>query len=146
MKIADSRFSAARLDRLFISQCNFSSLSQWWEVGKIQIWVFCQQYFTYSSTKIKKAVSSLDKNIKHLDNILLSQDDSVTRNLLQPQQQELGTLLQERVKGVMIRARFVNIKDMDAPSSFFNFVAQRKHMASLRLPHGRVTTKRGNMG
>lgn len=53
--------------------------------------------------------------------------------------------LNERVKGALVRSRFVSINDMDAPSAYFFFnlehkVAQQKQMSCLRLPDGRVTS------
>lgn len=48
-----------------------------------------------------------------------------------------------------MRSRFLQLKDMDAPSSFFfnleRSVAQRKVMTCLKLPGGRVTTNPGEM-
>uniref|UniRef100_A0A671WHQ0 Reverse transcriptase domain-containing protein n=1 Tax=Sparus aurata TaxID=8175 RepID=A0A671WHQ0_SPAAU len=56
----------------------------------------------------------------------------------------LSSFLQERVKGALVRSRYLKLKDMDAPSSFFfdleRSVAQRKQMTCLELPGGRVTT------
>ena len=34
----------------------FPSLGQWWEVGKGQVRVFCQQYTSYSTRNIKRAM------------------------------------------------------------------------------------------
>ncbi|KAJ3581933.1 hypothetical protein NHX12_016070 [Muraenolepis orangiensis] len=53
-------------------------------------------------------------------------------------------LLEERVKGALVRCRFLEIKEMDAPTPFFfnleRSVAQRKQMSCLKLPGGRVTS------
>lgn len=97
----------------------------------------CKQFSAYSTTKTKKAVSSLEQDIKHLEN--MSQNDAITRHLFQHKHQILGPFLQEKVKGAM---------DMDAPSSFLNLektVGQRRHMACHRLPDSRVTTDSGEM-
>ncbi|KAJ3583897.1 hypothetical protein NHX12_015394 [Muraenolepis orangiensis] len=57
---------------------------------------------------------------------------------------ELSSFLQERVKGALVRCRFLEIKEMDAPTPFFfnleRSVAQRKQMSCLKLPGGRVTS------
>ncbi len=49
----------------------------------------------------------------------------------------------------LVRSRFLQLKEMDAPTSFFfnveKSVAQRKQMTCLKLPEGRVTTNPGEM-
>ncbi|KAJ3582193.1 hypothetical protein NHX12_015766, partial [Muraenolepis orangiensis] len=64
--------------------------------------------------------------------------------LLQKKRLELSSFLQERVKGALVRCRFLQIKEMDAPTPFFfnleRSVAQRKQMSCLKLPGGRVTS------
>ncbi|KAJ3609089.1 hypothetical protein NHX12_023616, partial [Muraenolepis orangiensis] len=64
--------------------------------------------------------------------------------LLQKKRLELSSFLQERVKGALVRCRFLEIKEMDAPTPFFfnleRSVAQRKQMSCLKLPGGRVTS------
>ena len=51
---------------------------------------------------------------------------------------ENSDLLQERVKGALVRSRFIGLKDMDAPTAFFLILnkneARQKLMACLRLP------------
>lgn len=70
----------------------------------------------------------------------------VRRIQIQKQQKnpEIEALLQKRGKGAMVKAYFVGINDMDAPSGFFfnleRTVARRKLMACLWLPDGRMTT------
>ena len=48
------------------------------------------------------------------------------------------------MKGALVRSHFLQLKDMDAPTSFFfnleSSVAQRKQVTCLELPGGRVTT------
>ncbi|KAJ3596708.1 hypothetical protein NHX12_003112 [Muraenolepis orangiensis] len=66
------------------------------------------------------------------------------KTLLQKKRLELSSFLQERVKGALVRCRFLEIKEMDAPTPFFfnleRSVAQRKQMSCLKLPGGRVTS------
>ena len=110
----------------------------WWEVGKAQISVFCQQYTSLSTTNIKAAVQELEANIRNIEEGLLRNSDPTTGHLLQEKRLELSSFLQERVKGALVRSRFLQLKDMDAPSS-------RKQMTFLKLPGGRVTTSPGEM-
>lgn len=64
-------------------------------------------------------------------------------HLLREKRLELSSFLQERVKGALVRSRFLQLKDIDAPTSFFfnleRSVAQRKLMNCLKLPGVRVT-------
>ena len=126
----------------------FESLSQWWDVGKVQVRVFCQQYTAFSTARVKAAVQQLEQDIKDIERGL-SADNSPGDTALGRKRQELGTFLQERVKGALVRSRYLNIKDMDAPTSFFFNLekkeAMRKTMTCLKLPGGRVTTDPGEM-
>ena len=121
----------------------FDSLGQWWEVGKAQLRVFCQQYTAHSTASIKAAVQQLEDSIKNIEAEINTNHDSAVGGLLQAKRLELNTFMQERVKGALVRSRFLNIKDMDAPSSFFfsleKSAARSKLMTSLKLPDGRVT-------
>lgn len=68
--------------------------------------------------------------------------DFAADGLLQEKSLELRTSMQKRVKGALVRSHFLNIRDMDAPSSFFfsleNTFARSKLMTSLKLLGGRV--------
>ncbi len=64
---------------------------------------------------------------------------------LQKKKSELSFLvLNERVKGALVRSRFLSLAEMDAPTSFFfnleSRVAQQRQMPCLKLPDGRVTS------
>ena len=62
---------------------------------------------------------------------------------------ELSSFLQERAKGALVLSRFLQLKDVDAPSSFFfnleRSEAQRKQMSCLMLPGGSATTDPAEM-
>ena len=121
----------------------------WWEVGKAQIRVFCQQYTSHSTSRIKAAIQELEVSIRNIEKGSHRVLDPTTGHRLQEKRLELSSLLQERVKGALVRSRFLQLKDMDAPSSFFfnleRSVAQRKQMTCLKLPDGRVTTSPSEM-
>ncbi|KAJ3610842.1 hypothetical protein NHX12_022932 [Muraenolepis orangiensis] len=116
----------------------------WWEVGKAQIRVFCQQYTSHSTSKLKAAVEDLETSIRDLELGLQRDSNPSAGQLLQKKRLELSSFLQERVKGALVRCRFLEIKEMDAPTPFFfnleRSVAQRKQMSCLKLPGGRVTS------
>ncbi len=128
---------------------DFSSLRQWWEVGKAQICVLCQQYTSHSTAKIKAAVQELEASIKNIEEGLQRDSDPAMGHVLQEKRLELSSFLQERVKGALVRSRFLQLKDMDALTSFFfnleRSVAQRKQMTCLKLQGGRVTISPSEM-
>ena len=123
---------------------DFDSLSQWWEVGKTQIRVFCQQYTSHSTGRIKKIIQDLEKEITQIEGSFQGRCDSEIKDLLQGKRRELSSFLQERVKGALVRSRFISINEMDAPTSFFfnleRTVVGNKQMTCLELPGGGVTT------
>lgn len=65
---------------------------------------------------------------------------SAAGRLLREKKMELSSLLQEKVKEALVRSRFRQLKDIDAPIAFFfnleRAVAQRKLMACLQLSGG----------
>lgn len=128
---------------------DFPSLTQWWEVGKAQIRVFCQQYTCNSTVNIKRAVQELEEEIRDLENLSVSQTDQQSNALLHSKRRELNSFMQERAKGALVRARFIRLQDMDAPTTFFfnleKSVCQRKQMVCLRLPDGKVATEPAEM-
>ncbi|KAF1391101.1 hypothetical protein PFLUV_G00038370 [Perca fluviatilis] len=91
----------------------------------------------------------LEASISSIEEVLNRDSDPSLGQVLKKKQLELSSFLNERVKGALIRCRFLQLKDMDAPSSFFfnleRSVAQRKQMTCLQLPGGRVTTSPGEM-
>ena len=61
----------------------FESLSQWWEVGKAHIQIFCQQYTSHSTVIVKRVIRDLEEEIRGLENSLLTRDVSVATDSLQ---------------------------------------------------------------
>ncbi len=123
---------------------DFENLSQWWVVGKVQIKVFCQNVSAYNFMNVKRTIQSLQKEIAILEEDLINNKGVLSNGInLNEKRKELGTLLQERVKGALVRSRFCSIKDMDAPTAyFFNLekkTVQYKHMDHLRCPNGNLT-------
>ena len=76
----------------------FRCLTQWWEVGKAHIRLFCQQYTSHSTARIKQAIE-LEGQIRQLEGNIHSHNSTDNRPLKQ-KQQELSTFLHERVKGL----------------------------------------------
>lgn len=123
---------------------DFENLSQWWDVGKVQIKEFCQNVSAYNFMNVKRTIQSLQKEIAILEEDLINNKGVQSNGTnLNEKRKELGTLLQERVKGALVRSRFCSIKDMDAPTAyFFNLekkTVQYKQMHHLRCPNGNLT-------
>ncbi len=73
---------------------------------------------------VKREIERLEKGINDGENLLylntLGETNDLKKNRL-----ELKTLLEERAKGALVRARISSIKEMDAPTKFF-FNLERK--------------------
>ncbi|KAK3531057.1 hypothetical protein QTP70_008761 [Hemibagrus guttatus] len=122
----------------------FENLRQWWDVGKVEIKLLCQQHTANSRTKAKQAIKALESEIMYIESQLTGLHDPNLLRILHQKKKELGSYLHERVKGALVRSRFTTLEDMDAPSAFFfnleRSTAQHRQMVCLRLPDGRVTT------
>ena len=116
---------------------------QWWEVGKTHIRVFCQRYAASISGRVKAAVRKLEQEIGEIERPLLLCNDPGLQVVLHLKRVELGSFLQDQVKGALIRACVTNIRDMDGPTAFFFNLerkkGERKQMLHLRLPSGGIT-------
>ncbi len=106
---------------------NFENVIQWWEVGKVQIKIFCQQ-FSYNNNNnnviVKRNIERLEKGINDLEKLLDLNALGETIDL-KKKRLVLKTLLEERAKGALVRARISSIKEMDAPTKLF-FNLERK--------------------
>ncbi|KAJ3599771.1 hypothetical protein NHX12_033727 [Muraenolepis orangiensis] len=146
---------AARLDRIYVAQCLSSRLvdSKIIPVGFTDHHLVTaaiiispgERYTSHSTSKLNAAVEDLETSIRDLELGLQRDSNPSAGQLLQKKRLELSSFLQERVKG----ARFLELKEMDAPTPFFfnleRSVAQRKQMSCLKLPGGRVTSSPGDM-
>lgn len=81
---------------------------------------------------LNTAVRELESKILLLEESLNSDFKEQTLENLKEQKLALGSLLKERVKGAIVRSRFMELRDMDAPTSFF-FNLERKRADSRQL-------------
>jgi len=42
---------------------DYEDLVQWWEIGKAQIRIFCQNYTAHSNRHVKNTIKTLEKEI-----------------------------------------------------------------------------------
>lgn len=118
----------------------FRDIIQWWEVGKTQVKVFCQQYTCYSSKIMENTIKELENEILEIENEMLERHENQLKNVIYEKKVHLENILHGKVKGALIRARFSHIKDIDGPTSFFfnleRKVCQEKQMLCLRNDSG----------
>uniref|UniRef100_A0A3B3DKH2 Reverse transcriptase domain-containing protein n=1 Tax=Oryzias melastigma TaxID=30732 RepID=A0A3B3DKH2_ORYME len=123
---------------------NFESLIQWWDVGKTQIRVFCQQYSSHSTKRLKDTVQALQDCIRSIELSLEADSNNHAAGLLREKRRELSHMLKQRAEGALVRSRYQDIKDMDAPTAFFFGLEKTKKqsgtMTCLTLPDGRLTS------
>ena len=105
--------------------------------------IFCQQYTAFSTGRLKSAEGALEEKILEIERKITGQNEVLLNQELTCMQRELGTLLQDRASGALVRARHTYLKDMDAPTSFFfnleRRVGESKQMLCLCLHDGRIS-------
>ncbi|XDV25251.1 hypothetical protein PO909_029197 [Leuciscus waleckii] len=107
-------------------KCLYENVIQWWEVGKAHIRDFCQQYASHTSLIFKKTLVLLEKEIIDIEKSMHdNNDDGDLQALWTERKNQLSSFLNEKVKGALVRSRFLTTRDMDGPSSFF-FNLERK--------------------
>lgn len=111
---------------------SFSSLRDWWEYGKTQIKMLCQQFTSYVTKDIIASLKALEKEILDLQGSL-SVGNMWHGDVLEGKKNTLAELLGVRAQGALVRSRFQSVTLMDAPSKFF-FNLERKNGQS-RLMH-----------
>ena len=54
-------------DRWKLKKDSFENLGQWWDVGKANIRIFCQNYTSHTTAMMKTTVKSLQRDIVSLE-------------------------------------------------------------------------------
>ncbi len=97
----------------------FSSLQEWWDIGKVNIKQLCQQY-TLNVTKI------LSQSIKNLENEIFRNSSFNSRNWKSRpfrislfEKSALSDFYKRKAQGALVRSRFQNVEQLDVPSKFF---------------------------
>lgn len=124
---------------------NFISLQQWWDTGKLQIEQFCNQYAFNVTKDIVGYIKKLEDDIVELQNLCGATGDQDYFISLKTKKRVLTDLLGVRAQGALVRSRFQNASEMDAPSRFF-FGLERKNGQSqlihcLKSNDGKEITK-----
>ncbi|KAJ3598711.1 hypothetical protein NHX12_000706 [Muraenolepis orangiensis] len=121
----------------------FSSLRQWWDHGKTEIRLLCQQHTLNVTQDIIRSMKDLESDIVELETIHETTGDRGYIEILKEKKMALANLLDVKVQGALVRSRFLNINEMDAPTSFF-FGLEKKNGQRRVNPLAAVRHRAGN--
>ncbi|MPV02303.1 hypothetical protein FVA96_24195, partial [Escherichia coli] len=108
-----------------LRKSDFSSLRQWWDRGKIEIRLLCQQHTLNVTRDITRSMKDLETDIVELERLNESTGERGHIEVLKIKKMALADLLDVKAQGALVRSRFQTITEMDTPSSFF-FGLERK--------------------
>uniref|UniRef100_A0A674MKT3 Reverse transcriptase domain-containing protein n=1 Tax=Takifugu rubripes TaxID=31033 RepID=A0A674MKT3_TAKRU len=98
---------------------DFTCLRQWWDRGKVEMQLLCQQYTLNATQDTRRSIKDLEMEIVELEAIGSSTRDRGCIETLQSKKMALASLLDSQVQGALVRSRIQDLTEMDAPSSFF---------------------------
>ncbi|TWW68803.1 Transposon TX1 uncharacterized 149 kDa protein ORF 2 [Takifugu flavidus] len=124
---------------------DFTCLRQWWDHGKVQIRLLCQQHTLNVTRYITRSIEALETEIVELEQFCESRGDRGCLEALKTKKTALANLLDTKVQGALVRSRIQDIAEMDTPSTFF-FGLERKRgqsrvIHSLLSEEGRELTE-----
>lgn len=76
-----------------VEKNSFPNLKQWWEVWKIQVKVFCQQYTGFSTARVRGEILTLKEDITAMEQRMFLKNDPGMDRALQEKKQELAEFL-----------------------------------------------------
>ena len=106
-------------ERWRAQKASFVSLQQWWDIGKIQIQQFCNQYTRNVTKDITRSMKALEIEIVELMTLVETTGDRGHTQALKRRKAALADLLGIRAQGALVRSKFQGISEMDASSKFF---------------------------
>lgn len=80
---------------------------------------FCQQHTRNITVQLSKSMKNLEASIVKLQELAESAGGRDVLEALTMKKTQLGDLLGVKVQGALVRSRFQNIDQMDAPTIFF---------------------------
>ncbi|TWW71608.1 Transposon TX1 uncharacterized 149 kDa protein ORF 2 [Takifugu flavidus] len=95
------------------------TIGQWWDRGKLEIQLLCQQYTLNATQDTCRSIKDLETEIVELEAIGSSTGDRGCIEILQSKKMALASLLDNQVKGALVRSLIQDITEMDNPSRFF---------------------------
>jgi len=55
-----------------MQEINYDDIKQRWDIGKVQIRVFCQQYSSYSKRTLKTRIQDLENEISDIEDKMMA--------------------------------------------------------------------------
>ncbi len=118
----------------------FSSLQEWWDIGKVNIKQLCQQY-TLNVTKIlSQSIKKLENEILEIQALIQETGNQDHLESFYLKKSALSDFYKRKAQGALVRSRFQNVEQLDVPSKFFFGLekknGQRRHIQNLRSETG----------
>lgn len=127
------------------SKNGFTSLQQWWDLGKCKIKQFCQQYTQNVTRDIARSLKALEIDVVELQDLAESTGNRGHIEALKTKKSALANLLGISAQGALVRSWFRNISEMDALSHFFFGLecknGQKRLIHSMRSDTGQVLSE-----
>lgn len=118
----------------------FNDLRQWWDYGKIEIKMLCQQYAFNVSRDITRDMRQLESEIVNLHALADVKREPRQAETLKFKRSLLENMLGIKAQGALIRSRHQNVTEMDAPTKFFFSLEKKngqcRYIHSLRSESG----------
>lgn len=122
----------------------FSSLTQWWDVAKSKIKVFCQEYVFHVSWDVAQSLKNTELEIIDMQQTTPSTGNTFSNESFKLKKVVLSDLLRVKAQGALVRSRFRNFSEMDAPSRFFFGLekknSQKRYIHSVRSKSGALVS------
>jgi len=124
----------------------FHSKLQWWDIVKIHIKIFCQQFKLHHSRDSLSMITILEKEVLELQRnpLELNRNQGLRKEFI-TKKELLHSLVNERAKGALVRLKIKNLSLFDTPSKFF-FSLERKtktqqQLLSVQSPEGGIVSE-----
>ncbi len=113
--------------------------------GKVEVKLLCQQYTFSVSRDITRLMKKLESEIMEAQGLVEATGEGGHIETFKTKTSLLADLLGIKAQGALVRSRYQNLTQMDAPSKFF-FSLEKKHgqsryIHSLRSENGQELTK-----
>ncbi|KAI3352111.1 hypothetical protein L3Q82_020926 [Scortum barcoo] len=123
-------------------KADFDCIQQWWDFGKCQIKQLCQQYTRNVTRNITRSMRDLETEVVELQGLVDSTGDRGLLESLTSKKVALANLLGVTAQGALVRSRFLDVSQMDAPSQFF-FGLEKKNGQKKVDPEDNLKLKAG---
>lgn len=124
----------------------YKTLSQWWDIGKVQIQIFCQQYTSNRMMEMKEKVQCLEQQILKLSSSISEGEETETAKRLKEYNLIFKNLYEERSRSVFLRGKYLQLNNMDSSTTFFfsleKKIREKKNINHLKLSNGKETTEK----